>query len=112
MLALPQETLLQRARDVCAAVTARASKASVDTVATIATTGGGTLPDARIPSAGVAVRALDGAEPLAARLRRNRPPIVGRIEDDRVIIDLRTVGETELDALASGIVSALAGSAG
>jgi L-seryl-tRNA(Ser) seleniumtransferase len=94
---------------VCAAVTARVPRASVDTIATTATTGGGTLPDARIPSAGVAVRAHDGAERLAARLRHSRPPVVGRIEDDRVIIDLRTVSEAELDPLASGIVNALAG---
>lgn len=108
MLALRQETLLKRAHDVCAAVTACLPKASVVTIETAATTGGGTLPGARIPSAGVAVSAHDGAEQLAGRLRRNHPPIVGRIEDDRVVLDLRTVGDAELDALASGIVKALA----
>ena len=48
--------------------------------------GGGTLPGVEIPSAGVAV---DGD--VLVRLRAASPPIIGRVEDGRTILDLRTV---------------------
>ncbi|MBV8170624.1 MAG: L-seryl-tRNA(Sec) selenium transferase, partial [Candidatus Eremiobacteraeota bacterium] len=107
MLAVSQATLLERARRICAAILERAPFVSVGAVETFATTGGGTLPDTQIPSAAVAARARDGAEALAARLRRARPPVIGRIEDDRVVVDLRTVAESELPALIDALVSAL-----
>jgi L-seryl-tRNA(Ser) seleniumtransferase len=75
-------------------------------VRTAATTGGGTLPDVEIPSAGVAVTVGDGADAFAARLRRGRPPVVGRVEGDQFIVDLRTVREGELAELADALVNA------
>ena len=57
--------------------------------------GGGSAPDARLPSWGVA---LPGdAERVAARLRAGSPPVVARIVDDRAVADLRTV-PADLDA--------------
>jgi hypothetical protein len=35
-------------------------------------------------------------------LRRQKPAIVGRVEQDEFIIDLRTVGEDQDDAIAQG----------
>jgi len=54
--------------------------------------GSGALPLATRPSAGLAIRALgrSGAlERLAARLRRLSIPVIGRIEDDALKLDLR-----------------------
>ena len=58
----------------------------VDTDASI---GGGSYPTARIASAAVALSG--NAEQLDMRLRAGEPPIVGRIVDGRVLLDLRTV---------------------
>jgi seryl-tRNA(Sec) selenium transferase len=49
-----------------------------------------------------------GAEALARRLRTGPAPVVGRIERDRVLLDLRTVNDGELDALSAALRRALA----
>ena len=67
---------------------------------TEARVGGGSLPQARIPSVGVAVASAQPDE-LAARLRRGTPPIVARIEQGRVLLDLRTVAPQQDDALGN-----------
>ncbi len=54
--------------------------------------GGGALPQATIPSVALAVRKWGTApNALAARLRDGRPPLVGRVEGNMVLLDLRTV---------------------
>jgi L-seryl-tRNA(Ser) seleniumtransferase len=45
---------------------------------------------------------------LAARLRMGSPPVVARIADGRVVLDLRTVFPEQDDALADALRSALA----
>ena len=102
MLALTQDVLLQRAAQLCES----ASSIHIRPVRTIATTGGGTLPDVELPSAGVAVTPATSADAYAAALRRARPPVIGRVEGERFIVDLRTVREQELGALASARVVA------
>jgi L-seryl-tRNA(Ser) seleniumtransferase len=72
--------------------------------------GGGAFPTARIPTRVVTIASPDeGPEVLLARLRKQDPPIAARIADDRVIIDPRTVMDSEFAALARGILSAMAG---
>lgn len=45
------------------------------------------------------------AEDVASKLRSNEPPIITRIDDDRVLIDLRTVGQIEESDLVNAINS-------
>lgn len=62
--------------------------------------GGGSTPELELPTTLIGVtsphwRAVD----LEGRLRKHQPPVIARIEDDRLILDLRTVsvsGEREL----------------
>jgi L-seryl-tRNA(Ser) seleniumtransferase len=63
-------------------------------VESVAYVGGGALAQERIASVAVSLRAEDAAS-LAARLRRNAPPIVARIADGRVLLDLRTIAPQE-----------------
>ena len=68
--------------------------------------GGGSAPTTHPPTALLALtHAALTASALEERLRRAAPPVIARILDDRVVIDLRTVSEAEeaelLDALAS-----------
>jgi L-seryl-tRNA(Ser) seleniumtransferase len=69
--------------------------------------GGGAAPSAVLPTRLLAV-SCDGlsADELAARLRANDPPIVARVEDGRVLLDLRTVFE-EQDAHIERALAAL-----
>jgi len=54
--------------------------------------GSGALPLDTVPSAGLVIRSLTGGgalERLAAALRGLEPPVIGRIEDGGLILDLR-----------------------
>jgi L-seryl-tRNA(Ser) seleniumtransferase len=73
--------------------------------------GGGTYPEVSLPSWAVTVRNPGGAEALARLLRRGDPPVVGRIEEDRVLLDVRTVSREEEDALVRCVRAAWEASA-
>jgi L-seryl-tRNA(Ser) seleniumtransferase len=63
--------------------------------------GGGSTPGQSLPTKLVAVaHARHSAEELGALLRRNSPPIIARLEHDRLLLDLRTVFEEQEDELA------------
>ncbi len=83
--------------------------AGIAAVATEAVLGGGSTPGNRLASVGLAV---DGdAEQLAAALRRGDPPVVGRIVEDRLVLDLRSVPESQDEQLMAALAAAQ-GSAG
>jgi len=69
-------------------------------VETVAIAGGGSLPGLDIPSAGVAV---DGD--VTAALRAQDPPVIARTQDDRTLLDLRTVDPAD-DAIVAKAVAA------
>jgi L-seryl-tRNA(Ser) seleniumtransferase len=54
------------------------------------TIGGGSLPGETLPTKLVALT-IDNPDTFLARLRRSDPPVIARIESDRVVFDLRTV---------------------
>ncbi|MDI6687702.1 MAG: L-seryl-tRNA(Sec) selenium transferase [Desulfobacterales bacterium] len=64
--------------------------------------GGGALPLLDLPSrcVGIHVKGLS-VNAVERYMRNNTPPIIGRIEDDLFIIDLRTVQEDELQFIES-----------
>jgi L-seryl-tRNA(Ser) seleniumtransferase len=67
-----------------------------------AQTGSGALPLEEIPSVAVAI-ACDGLDGLAAQLRRNDPPIVGYVRDDRFLLDVRTLWPDDLKVVVDAI---------
>jgi L-seryl-tRNA(Ser) seleniumtransferase len=52
--------------------------------------GGGATPEQAIPTWLIAI-ACDDVAAAEARLRAGDPPVIARIEDDRLMLDLRTV---------------------
>jgi len=103
MLAVPLDALRARALRIAAEI------ANATIVETEGRVGGGSLPHARIPSIAVAVR-CDHPDELAARLRRHDTPIIARIEDGRVLLDLRTVDPSEDEALSAALAQSITGS--
>lgn len=54
--------------------------------------GSGALPTEEIPSKAIAIRHRTfGPDRIAKRFRSAQPPILGRIKDDRFLLDLRTI---------------------
>jgi L-seryl-tRNA(Ser) seleniumtransferase len=70
--------------------------------------GGGSLPEESLPTKLVAIPAAGGAEleALARRLRLGDPPIVGRIEGGRLLLDPRTVDPRDDAKVIEGVKAA------
>ena len=70
--------------------------------------GGGAAPSSVLPTRLLAVSCADlTADALCTRLRNWDPPIIARVEDGRVLLDLRTVAP-ELDALIAQALQRIA----
>jgi len=69
--------------------------------------GGGSAPGAELPTRLITIES-DRSSPsqLEARLRAGDPPVIARIHNDCVVIDLRTVAEQEENELVHAIVHA------
>jgi L-seryl-tRNA(Ser) seleniumtransferase len=71
--------------------------------------GGGSLPLTRLEGPVCAVDPGEiGAEALATRLRGSDPPVIARIERDRVILDPRTMTDEEAQSAGRAVRAALA----
>lgn len=80
---------------------------SVDVVGVEGQAGGGTLPLARFASCACT---LEGEpEALLRRLRQGDPPVVARISDGRVLLDVRCILDADLEVLGQAVATALAG---
>ncbi len=66
-------------------------------------TGGGAAPAATLPTRLLALTSEHSADDLAAQLRTNDPPIVARVEDGRVLLDLRTVFPAQDDLIVAAL---------
>jgi len=68
--------------------------------------GGGAAPSAVLPTLLIALTHADlGADELSARLRGNAPPVIARVEEGRVLLDLRTVFPEQDSVLAETLNS-------
>ena len=70
------------------------------------TVGGGSLPGETLPTHLVAL-AVDSPDTKAAHLRAGEPPVVARIQDDRLVLDPRTVLPEQEERLWSLVAEAV-----
>jgi L-seryl-tRNA(Ser) seleniumtransferase len=105
MIALTPVEIDARAADLARRLSAAGLPA--DVIDGYSTIGGGSAPGSRLPTRLVRLAHPEHqAASLEARLRALTPPIVARIEDDAVVLDLRTV-DPEEDRLLGDLVSGL-----
>jgi L-seryl-tRNA(Ser) seleniumtransferase len=104
MLTAPVAAVRARADAVAAAIGGAHGDTRVD--ATEATVGGGAFPGARTPSAAVS---LGGdVTGLEGRLRGGAVPVIGRIAEGRLLLDLRSVLPVDDASLAALVRAAVA----
>ena len=94
MLTADEATLRARAERLAAAV-------GGEIVQAVAKVGGGALPLLELPGPAVAV--AGAPDELAARLRAADPPVIGRIEDGRLLLDPRTLTDDEIPLVARAL---------
>ncbi len=85
------------------------TQAEAQTTPTKAFAGGGSLPQQDLPSHGVVVT-QPGVSPeaLSTALRAADPPVIGRIVDGCVLLDMRAVADEDLPAIVSALAKAAA----
>jgi L-seryl-tRNA(Ser) seleniumtransferase len=76
-------------------------------VESVATVGGGAFPTSEIPSRAVSLGRGEDAASLEARLRLGEVPVIGRIADDQLLLDLRSVLPRDDEALGGAVTRAL-----
>jgi L-seryl-tRNA(Ser) seleniumtransferase len=103
MVTATRESVSSRAKLVATAL--NAAGISCEVVTTEAAVGGGAFPTARLESAAVAI---DGkASDVERRLRLSTPAIIGRIMDDRLLLDVRSMTADQDQAFAAAAIKAL-----
>ena len=107
MLGASAESIAARARDWQRRL--MEAGAAVDVMPAESTVGGGSLPGERLATTVLAITSpRRGAADLLRRLREHEPPVVGRIEQERVLLDPRTVLPGEDDVVVGAVLAALA----
>ena len=111
MALAPADDLERRARSLVATIEESLGGAPLkaEAVRSEAVMGGGSLPGHTLASWAVALSHSElGDAELERRLRAGTPPVVARIEDDRVLLDVRTVPPAHDEELGRAVVAALA----
>jgi L-seryl-tRNA(Ser) seleniumtransferase len=106
MMRLTKEEIAKRAEAMAALL--RSKKLQIELLDGDSVIGGGAAPSCVLPTRLLAL-SCDGlaADELAARLRESDPPVIARIEEGCVILDLRTVFP-EQDAALSALLAKVA----
>jgi L-seryl-tRNA(Ser) seleniumtransferase len=90
MLAMPLSGIESRSNDLAASL--RSSGFTADMIDGRSTVGGGSLPGETLPTKLVAL-SVDKPDTFLEKLRHSDPPVIARIENDRVVFDLRTAAD-------------------
>jgi L-seryl-tRNA(Ser) seleniumtransferase len=108
MLTIPLAQLRKRTRRLERLLKRETEGAFIEIIPEHSQVGGGSLPLQNLPTWAVAVKPHKArVEALEAELRNQDPPIIARISDDRLILDLRTIQADELRTIAQGMAQAL-----
>jgi len=109
VLATRPVELRRRAETVLKALNAPLGVTIADTPAYV---GGGALPERALKSVGLVFGEPHRATSLMAAFRALRPPVVGRIDEDRFILDFKAVDPSEIEYLIAAIRKVLKAEAG
>ncbi len=105
MLTVSPEELRRRAGKLAEKLSLLVEDGRVEVIEGISRVGGGALPTAELPTFLVALTPPKGDSPPAvvSRLRREDPPVILRLQQDRLLFDPRTVREEEEEALIGAV---------
>jgi L-seryl-tRNA(Ser) seleniumtransferase len=108
MMRLSKNQIERRAVGIVAAVeSVQAKRLTLQVFDGESVIGGGAAPSATLPTRLIALTHIDlSADELNARLRATTPPVIARVDEGRVLLDLRTVF-AEQDVFLVEILSSL-----
>jgi L-seryl-tRNA(Ser) seleniumtransferase len=105
MLHASQEEMKEKAERLAERLAENAPNIAVDVAPSIAWSGGGTLPLHEIPSYAVRLesRSGDDTEAMTEKLRSADPPVVGRVGEGRLWLDVRTLLDGDEGAILEAV---------
>lgn len=110
MISARPPVLARRARKWRSALQNRPQLAHIpmQVIRTVSAVGGGSLPGQTLPTQALALE-VEGADALAERLRRSalHTPVIARIENNRLLLDPRTVLPEQDAVLAAALTAAM-----
>ncbi|MBO8137762.1 MAG: L-seryl-tRNA(Sec) selenium transferase [Desulfotomaculum sp.] len=109
MLTEPLENLQQRAQELAECIENKVrGMAEVNYEEGLSQVGGGAMPTAHLPTGLVRVNPKKIAvEDLVTKLRLGEPPVVGRVQDDSLLLDVRTLQKDDIDLLVQALYRAM-----
>lgn len=111
MMQMSKEEIARRAEHIAGAFEkggegARSTQIQADLIDGESLIGGGSAPSAKLPTKLLAITARNlSADELVANLRASDPPVIARVEEGRVLLDLRTVFPEQDTALTQALAS-------
>ena len=113
MLLQDTEKIRERAKGIAFQLTSEIGISHDDIVKTdvirdSSKSGGGALPEVEFETYAVALKPMKlSVNKLEERLRHGRPPVITRIKEEALIIDARTVRDSEIEVLVKALNKAL-----
>ena len=102
MLALTAEEIAERARSIIQQMTSTELNLTLEP--SESAVGGGTAPTSKLRSAVIALtHPQKSAAEIEQQLRRCSPPVVARVADEKVLLDVRTVSPEDFPALIAAL---------
>jgi len=102
MISTPVKNLQARAERIKAEL--EKSDVQISIQKSQSTVGGGSLPGETLPTIVISVASVDESVDRQAKLfREQSPPIIGRIEDEKFVLDLRTVFPHQDEMIISAV---------
>ncbi len=104
MLTEPLDSVNKRAKVLYDMIVSKKLDLEVSISKDYSEVGGGALPLEKLPTYTVAIKAKNiSSSQLEDRLRKYSTPIFTRVNDDRVIIDLRTIKEEQYETIVQAL---------
>src|SRR6185437_12696753 len=106
MIAASEDELRERTQRVCDEIRqATSEQLALEIVEGESAIGGGAAPTSRLRTPLISIRHKNfTANDIEERLRQSQPPVIARIEEDRVLLDLRTVAAADEPDLTSAVI--------
>ncbi|MGB8769476.1 MAG: L-seryl-tRNA(Sec) selenium transferase [Candidatus Korobacteraceae bacterium] len=106
MMRISEDVLAQRAEHLSERLRAQCPELQVEVAESRSVLGGGAAPGSTLPTRVLAVTSERmTADELCARLRRSETPIIARVEEESVLLDLRTVEPEQEEAIVAALES-------
>ena len=106
MMRLSEDELERRAKQIAERLLVSCPSLRIEVIESRSVLGGGAAPGSTLPTRVLAVKSEShNADELCAQLRQWETPIIARVEEGRVLLDLRTVEPAQEEAIVAALES-------